>query len=46
MVYGSRYGSLPFLSDEPQLELTTLSGDLVLEPTIPAGFTTNIFEGE
>ena len=37
----SRYGSTRFLSGEPELELTTLNGELVLRLTTPAGLTTN-----
>ena len=39
---GSRYGSPRFLSGEPELGLTTLSGELVLKLTAPEGFTTKI----
>ena len=34
------------LSDEPELGLTTVSGELLLEKTTPAGFTTKILERE
>ena len=37
--YGSRYGSPRFFSGEPELGLTTLSGELELELTTPTGFT-------
>ena len=40
--FGSTYGSPCYLSSEPELELTTLSGELVLEVTTLTGFTTKI----
>ena len=41
---GSRYGSPPFLSGEPELELTTPSDELISEIPSPAGFTISLFE--
>ena len=43
---GSHYDSplLMIRDGEPELELTTLSGELVLELTTPAGFTAKLLK--